>query len=135
MYCLVHSFELGLNWGPVCKCFKNWGGGAGPQAPMDGTPMCAPRLAAAQFCYQLHQRQLHKSSVHFEPPLSAQQELDANPDPANVEPDASEQLSLPVAQPPTSYNVAVNANEPEEAETLTPPTTSWACRRLVLSSL
>ena len=39
MYCLVHSFELGLNWGGgVCKCLKKlWG--LGPQAPMHGTPM------------------------------------------------------------------------------------------------
>ena len=40
MYCLVHSFELGLNWGLVCKCLKKLGGGGRPpQAPMDGTPM------------------------------------------------------------------------------------------------
>ena len=38
MYCLVHSFELGLNWGARLQMFlkKLKGGG---QAPMDGTPM------------------------------------------------------------------------------------------------
>ena len=41
MYCLVHSFELGLNWGAVCKCFQKLGARA-PQAPMDGTPMLYP---------------------------------------------------------------------------------------------
>ena len=32
MYCLVHSFELELNWGggPSANVFKNWGGGGGP---------------------------------------------------------------------------------------------------------
>ena len=41
MYYLVHSLELGLNWGgAVSKCFKKLGGpGPPPQAPMDGTPM------------------------------------------------------------------------------------------------
>ena len=31
MYCLVHSFELGLNWGgPSANVLKNWGGGPPP---------------------------------------------------------------------------------------------------------
>ena len=40
MYCLVHSFELGLNWGDRLQMFSKTGGaGPPPQAPMDGTPM------------------------------------------------------------------------------------------------
>ena len=42
---LVHSFELGLNWGgPVCKFFQKLGGPGPPQAPMDGTPMASIQL-------------------------------------------------------------------------------------------
>ena len=32
MHCLVHSFELGLNWGPSANDFKKTGG-PGPPGP------------------------------------------------------------------------------------------------------
>ena len=43
MNCLVHSFELGLNWGGgVCKFFQKLGA---PQAPMVGTPIFTLELS------------------------------------------------------------------------------------------
>ena len=73
------------------------------------------------------QASVHEASVHIEPPPSAQPDPDANPDPANVERPASEtgeQTSTAAAEDPPSYNVAINANEPEALEETTPPPTS-----------
>ena len=57
---------------------------------------------------------VHEASVHVEPPPIAQQDPDANPDPANVERPASETSEQPPAatpEPPPPYNVAAPQDE------------------------